>query len=760
MLKYLLIAIIVTLTYSLSGQNPVGTWADHLSYYIAKSIAIGQDEVYASTGSSILAFNKTFKELKKISRVQGLSETSITTIAWSNEKNSLIIAYSSTNIDLLRDNIVYNIPDIKRKYIPGKKEIYKIRTKDKYAYLASSFGIVVVDITRNEIFDTWKPGTGSETAEVYDIAFNNNKIYAATNSGVYFADATNPGLSYYGNWSHVTALPSPSALYNAIVVSQNKIYVNKSENSTSGDIVYVIDNGVTLFSNQPGTINTSFDSYPGGFTITSKGSVRVYPENGTPLTISSYNPGTPDISHAVVEESDIWIADNNVGLVKGIDMSTFVKLNLPGPFTNNVIYLTNSRGKTFITGGAVDYAWNNLWRPLQVFVHENNSWHSELSDNIWDAMRVLPDPENNNHYYISTWGSGLLEYENDLLKNKYDDSNSPLRSIISGSPYSRICGLAMDKTRNIWITQTGVPGSIKVLKPDGKWITNPVTIDAPTIGDIIITRNGYKWIVLPRGYGLFVLDDNGTPDIFTDDRYKMMLVKDSENKVISNVYSIAEDLDGNIWVGTDQGPAIYYNASQVFDDDLRAYRVLVPRNDGTGLADYMLGTETITSIAVDGANRKWLGTFSSGVYLLSLDGTVKLTNYTEENSPLLSNTVVSLDVDDNTGEVWFGTSKGIISVRGDATGGADKFRNVYTFPNPVRENYTGNVTITGLMRNTQIRITDISGNLVYQTISDGGQASWDLKTYNGQRVSTGVYLVFCASEDGSDSFVTKMLVIK
>ncbi len=185
-----------------------------------------------------------------------------------------------------------------------------------------------------------------------------------------------------------------------------------------------------------------------------------------------------------------------------------------------------------------------------------------------------------------------------------------------------------------------------------------------------------------------------------------------------------------------------------------------PRNDGSGLADYMLGTETITSIAVDGANRKWLGTSSSGAYLLSPDGTSQIRNYNEENSPLFSNSIVSIAVDNKTGDVWFATSKGVISVRGDATAGAEEFSDVYAFPNPVREDFHGNVTITGLMRDTQIRITDISGNLVYKTVSDGGQATWDLKTYNGKRVATGVYLVFCASSDGSQSCVTKMLVIK
>ena len=292
------------------------------------------------------------------------------------------------------------------------------------------------------------------------------------------------------------------------------------------------------------------------------------------------------------------------------------------------------------------------------------------------------------------------------------------------------------------------------------WITNPVTIDAPTIGDIIISRNGYKWIILPRGFGLFVLDDNNTPEDRTDDRSKKMLIEDTENNIISFVYSIAEDLDGNIWVGTDQGPFVYYNPEKVFDDNLKANRIKIPRNDGSGLVDYMLRYETITAIAIDGANRKWLGTYSSGAYHLSPDGTILLKNYNEQNSPLLSNSIVSLALDNKTGDVWFGTSKGIQSVRGNTTTGEEKFTNVYTFPNPVREDFTGDVTITGLMKDSEIRITDISGNLVYETVSDGGQATWDLKTYNGRRVATGVYLVFCASSDGSQAFVTKMLVIK
>lgn len=761
MKRYFYIIIYTILTPALSGQTPVGEWTDHLSYNSAITIAMGQKEIYSSNGTSVMVYRKDFDELTKLTRIQGLSEAGISSIAYSPEYMSLIISYSSTNIDLVKNNIVYNIPDIKRKYIPGKKEIYKIKTKGKYAYMATSFGVVVVDILKREIFDTWKPGTGGETAEVYDLSFGNNRIYVATNSGIYFADPSNLGLSYYGNWNLVTSLPKSSGSYNQVVVSGTKIYVNRTERYSAGDSVFVIDNGASLFYYQNGIFHLSFDSYPGGFIISSRSAVKIYGEGGYLLkTVSSFGTGSPDISQAISDGTDLWIADKSRGLFRGTNMTTFDNFVLPGPVSNNAIYITNNKGKTFITGGALDNAWNNLWRPLQVSIHENNSWFSKISDTLWDPMRVLVDPENNNHYYVSTWGSGLLEYDNNTLINKYDDSNSPLKTIIAGMPYSRICGLAMDESRNIWIVQSGLTGSIKVLKSDGTWISNPVTIDAITVGDIIITRSGYKWVILPRGRGLFILDDNKTPEVFTDDRYKTMLIKDTEGKVISTIYSIAEDLEGNVWVGTDQGPAIYYNPGQIFTDDPRAFRIKIPRDDGTGLADYMLGTEIITSIAVDGANRKWLSTFSSGAYLLSADGTKKLINYNEDNSPLYSNTVVSLALDAKSGEVWFGTAKGVLSVRGDATSGADEFKNVYTFPNPVRPEFSGNVTITGLMKDTRIKITDISGNLVYETSSEGGQATWNLKTFNGERVSTGVYLVFCSSIDGMASFVTKMLVIK
>jgi len=762
MRKILSIALLILLSTLLQGQTPVGSWSDHLVYTTADCVTAGTDEVFASTGASIIIYNKQYSELKKMSRIDGLTETGISTIAWSEENKTLIIGYTSSNIDLLKNNIIYNIPDISRKYIPGEKKINKIRTNGKYAYLACSFGIVVLDLNKREIYDTWKPGNGSDNTVIWDIALGNGKIWAATDIGVYSGDLSNPGLSYFGNWSQVTSLPSPLGKYTALLYSGNKLYANLSDPNLAGDQIYsVVNNGSYLFSFISGVFNKSFDIGLNGFTVSSGTSVNYFNADGSlTKTISSYGWAVPDISQAVVDNGDIWIADINSGLVRGENLSEFTALTLPGPVSNNAFNITSYNGETIICGGATDISWNNQSRPLQISIHEDNNWTTIPSGTIIDPLRALIDPDNPNHMFISTWGGGLLEYENNILSKQYTEVNSPLQTIIPGRPYVRVCGLARDKSKYLWLTQTEVPGSIKVLKPDGTWIVNPLTIDAPTIGDIIITTKGQKWIILPRGYGLFILDDNNSPEVFNDDRSKKMLVQDTENQVISFVYSIAEDLDGNIWVGTDQGPVIYFNPEKVFDSDLRANRIKIPRNDGTNLADYMLKTETITSIAVDGANRKWLGTASSGTYLLSSDGTAQIKNFNVQNSPLLSNSIVSLAVDNKTGDVWFGTSKGIQSYRGDATTGEDKFKKVYTFPNPVREDFKGNVTITGLVRDTQIRITDISGNLVYETVSDGGEATWDLKTYNGKRVATGVYLVFCSSKDGSQSVVTKMLVIK
>lgn len=743
----------------LSGQLPVGSWSDHLRYNSATSITGNSEEIYASTGSSILVYNSKYNELRRLSPVNGLSQTGISAIGWSDETMMLIIAYTSTNIDLIAGNKIHNIPDIYNRNIQGNKKINRIRTLGKYAYLTTGFGIVVVDLVRMEIHDTWRPGPGAGNNEVFDITFGNGKVYAATANGVWEADLSDQGLAYFGNWNQNTSLPEPDSRCTHVIFSGGTLYCNISQES-EGDKIYAINGETRLFSFNSGIINSSFDPAPQGFLVSSSTSLNYFRPDGSLLkAFSSYGWGIPDISQGIIIANDIWIADKSYGLIKGESMTTFTRLSLSAPATNDVVSILSSNGKTIICAGGTDKSWNSLKRIFHVSVHENNLFSSLIPGSATDAMRSFIDPENNSHIFISSWGGGLFEFENNTLSKHYDSSNSPLQVSSSTGSGIKVCGLTMDRYKNLWMTQTDVQGSIKILKSDGSWIVYPLTIDAPVIGDIISAENGQKWIILPGSNSLYIIDDNKTPEVFSDDRTKKLTITDSDDKTINSVFSAAGDHDGNIWIGTDQGPLIYYNTDRIFDGDLKGYRIKVPRNDGSGLADYMLGTESITAISVDGANRKWLGTKSSGVYLLSSDGTTVVKNYNVLNSPMFSDSIAAVAVDNNSGEVWFGTSGGVLSVREIATSGSQSFNNVYSFPNPVREDYSGNITITGLLKDSQVKITDISGNLVYETISEGGQASWDLSTFNGHRVRTGVYLAFCSGNDGSESCVTKILVI-
>ena len=266
----------------------------------------------------------------------------------------------------------------------------------------------------------------------------------------------------------------------------------------------------------------------------------------------------------------------------------------------------------------------------------------------------------------------------------------------------------------------------------------------------MVDRNNYKWLISPKSKKVAVFDDNGTLSNTADDRIQI-----NSNMPGSKLYAIAEDKDGEVWVGTDEGVAVFYNSSSIFDENIEAEQILIQQD---GITQILLESEGIYAIAIDGANRKWLGTQNSGVYLMSEDGTEEIEHFTTDNSPLFSNTVYDIVINDETGEVYFGTEKGLISYKGTATEPVSDF-NIFVYPNPVKPDYEGVIAIRGLVEDTDVRITDISGNIVYETTSLGGQAIWNGKDYYGNRVKSGVYMVFNGSQDGSKKAAAKILFI-
>ena len=415
---------------------------------------------------------------------------------------------------------------------------------------------------------------------------------------------------------------------------------------------------------------------------------------------------------------------------------------------------------------------------------ENGSWNNIYSSEIQkktgytvtDFMNVAVDPTDAKHFFVTSYGTGLYEFRNDVFVNWYNQLNSKLETIVPADPYRyiRLDGAVFDKLGNLFLTNTGAASAIKILQSDGMIkLTYPDLATKPTLGKILISNQNpnQKWVLSVRSQpGVFIFDDNATLKDQSDDKTVFLSkftypeLDKSGNTIYTSqypgyIYSIAQDKNGVVWVGTDMGPFLFNNISKVFNTDYTCSRVKIPRSDSTNLADYLLVNEKIKAIVIDGANRKWLGTETSGVYLMSGNGQQTIQHFTTTNSPLLSNNILSIAINPVTGEVFFGTDQGLISYQSDANEAGVTFGNVYAYPNPVRQGYTGVITITGLVENTQVKITDINGNLVCETVSNGSLAIWNGKDVRGRKVNTGIYLAICANADGTQSTITKILVI-
>ena len=753
----LLFILITCISYAQIG---VGEWRDHLPFTYSRHIAESPTKIYVASESGIFSYSKTNQNVEKYTKVNLLSDIGVSAIEYSDENKLLVAGYSNGNLDLIFDNEVYNISDIKREIISGSKSINHILFINEYAYLSCGFGIVVVNTEKREIKETYYIGNLGAQVHVNQLFLNNNFLYAATNQGVFIADYNNPNLADYSNWQIITDIPSYTSKFNSIFVNNGDILVNQV-NETSNDNIYQYKNGIwNIFNN---TFSNVYKIHYASSRLHIIADTEVLVYNSDLSLISSVSNSEITNFHPYdaisTESNEYYIADNGRGLVKyqnGIEETIVPN----APYLSNAFTMDIKNERVLVAGGGLSPSFGNVFLNGVVFSFQKERWTSITNYDAVDYISVEIDPYNSDHYFAGSWGNGLIEYRNNEIVKTYNETNSSLQSMIPGDDFCRIYGLTFDSENNLWITNSEVTNPISVLTSDGDWFSFNYDEEISNLrtGDIIVTENDQKWLVLPNGEGLFVFNNNGTISDKEDDQYKKLDILDENGKVISNnIYSIAEDLNGEIWVGTDLGIVIYSNPESVFEDGFYARRIVLTVGEVT---QYLLNTELVTSIAVDGANRKWIGTQSAGVYLVSKDGTDEINHFTSENSPLLSDRINNIAINHESGEVFFATDKGLISYRGTATMGSDDFKDVYVYPNPVRENYEGDITIRGLASDVNVKITDISGNIVYETNAEGGQAIWNGRNFSGSRVSTGVYLVFCTNDDGSKTHITKLLFIK
>lgn len=752
----LIILINALLISNVFSQIGIGQWRDHLPFAFQRFIAQSSDKIYAATDFGVLIYSESSKSIEKLTKVNGLSDIGISALNYSSQYNILFIGYENGNIDLIKGKEIYNISDIKRKVIPGIKKINNVVFIDEFAVISCGFGIVILNIDKREIKDTYYIGNFGNNINVNQIAFDGQYLYAATSQGIYIGDYLNSNLADYNNWALQESLPNYSGVFNSIELVNGRIMVNYSD-ELFNDIIYVLNEDVwSIFKNEFAE-NRKIRYTNNKLLLVSDKRVVIYDQNLNFIdSIQTTDYTNPNISDALINASNsLWLCDLGNGLIKQSG-GNFEFINPNAPYSSDAFSFDIQNNRVLVAGGGTSGYKNGT---VHSFIDQQ--WSTMINYNVANIVNVKLDPTNSNHFYAGSWGYGLLEYSNNEPVQTFNSSNSTLQSIIPGDNYIRIGGLDFDDDNNLWITNSEVANILSVKKANGEWKGfnfDEVASNVP-VGEILVSQNNTKWLILPDGLGLFVFSENNTIDNTNDDLFKKLSILDENGKLITNnIYSIAEDLQGVIWVGTDQGVIVYYNPENVFEDgSFYAQRIILTNN---GITQYLLSTEVVTTIAVDGANRKWIGTNSSGVYLVSKNGTEEINHFTEENSPLLSNRILDIAIDNESGEVYFATEKGLISYRGTATMGSDEFRDVYVYPNPVREDYEGDITVRGLVSDVNVKITDISGNLVYETKAEGGQATWNGKNFSGQRVSTGIYLVFCTNDDGSKTYITKLLFIK
>jgi sugar lactone lactonase YvrE len=747
----------------------IGEWRDHLPYYKCISLTEAGRRIYCATESAMFYYDKDDNSIQRVTKVNGLSDVGISVINYNDPYQTLVIAYTNTNIDLIRGNEIINISDIKRKPILGNKTINNVVFRDKYAYLACGFGIVLLDLVKEEIADTYYIGPEGGQINVLDITFDDHdSIFAATENGIYKASLVGSNLADFNSWEKDNTLLLPDVPYDRIVYFDHRIFANYASGIYGGDTIYVYENDTwRRFNQEDNTNHHNIRSQYDHLIVINNGSVSVFDGNLDKVYFT-YKPGNIGLSplDAILDKDTlVWVADRSNGLLKTYNEGWNCDVYRPnGPKSADVFDMTASGKDVWVVPGGRNGSWVNIWNSAQLYSYVDGSWSTQDPGNIpelasaRDMVCIAADPVVKDKVYAGSWGYGLYEFTDGQLTNRYTDTNSTLQ-FFTGTDKIDIGGLCFDSDNNLWIANANAGSLLSVKMVDGTWhaLSLGSVASGIDVGELLIDHSNQKWMLV-RDLGLLVFNDNNTITNPADDRALRLSANPGNGDLPGlKILSFAVDMDGELWLGSDEGVAVIYSPENVFTGgNYDAQKILVVQD---GYVQYLLETEAVTAIAVDGANRKWFGTDRAGVFLMSADGTEQILHFTEENSPLLSNSVISIVIDSD-GVVYFGTAKGVISYRGTAPPPNPPTSDVYAFPNPVREGYNGVIAIKGLPQNAEVKITDVTGTLIYATKAEGSQAIWDGRNFSGEKAHTGVYLVFSSNADGSQAIVTKILFIR
>ena len=746
-----------------SSLTAIGMWKEYLPYNSAIDLAAGDNKIYCATPYSLFTVDLADHSIERLSRMTGLAETGISAICYNEGNRKLFIAYANSNIDIIYRNDIFNIPDIKRESIVGDKSIYNIYSLADNYYLSTGLGVIVVDGNRYEIKDSWIIGNNGDNVRVNGLTSDANFFYAATDEGLKRIPVNNANPSSYLNWQLLSGANGLSAGSCADVIDvSNKVIVLKNDslfalNGNSWNLFYADGNKITAINSSGGKIAVCH-RLAGPVS-----KVVILNADGSVSKIIQQNGVTPFPRKAVLYNGSYWIADQFNALSKFSSGSTADEVyspNSPESIASGEMLEYND--VFYASAGEVNDSWNYQYNGNGIYRYKNGEWknfnrfHNPVLDSMLDFITVAVDTRDES-VWAGSFGGGLLHIKTDETFEIFKQNSPLMPHPLDPSSY-RVAGLLFDRESNLWISNFGSLQPLLVRKADNTWksFSLPFTLVENALAQIVTDDANQLWIISPLGNGLICYDHGNSIDDINDDHWKIYRSGAGNGNLPSNnVLCIAKDKSGFIWVGTDDGIGVIQCAQDVFNTGCEAILPIVQQGNFGG---YLFKGENVSSIAVDGADRKWVAT-RNGVWLISADGEKVIERFTEDNSPLLSNEVRKIAVNKKTGEVYFATAKGICSFRGSATEGGEGNSNVLVFPNPVPPNFGGTIGIRGLAENSIVKITELDGRLVYQTRALGGQAVWDGKDYKGKKISTGVYLVLVSNDDKTEKIATKIVFI-
>ncbi len=739
----------------------IGQWKSHFPYVRALSVTQSDEKVYYASKNALLIVNKDDLSIERFSKVEGLSETGIRIVKYNKLSHALIVGYKNGLIDIFRDGEKKTLHEIVNfTAIPGEKAIRDIFIKnDSIVYLSLNFGISKLNINSGHfLFTTFTQNNVAASV------FFNGYLYISTDEGIFRVDEANAiNIIDFTTWEFLGQdFGFPDAYFsNAIAIFDNQLVFDINDTlfaDVGGNLTGILykDNQYIQYLSTEGAgllVGTNSYTDPPGTLDYIDRQFNITPISSAPFWIPYYSIED--------EKGNMWFAAQGENFIwKRKSDGAFLKIPVERPVGNvfdiklfgDELWCTSGKySEGYFQDGFASYEDGHWKRFSQI-------QYPEISDAEFYTLTSIVKHPVTGRLYLSSFLEGMAEFDGEHL-TIYNETNSSLQVHPDSPTRSRVADLKFDAENNLWMSNNGANRPICVLKNDGTWASIATPGSSKGLLNFIIDGYGYKWFVLSEtSSGILVFDDNGTIEDPGDDRFRELTAANS-GLPSNNVSSIVEDLDGDIWIGTSQGIVSFTCGGSIFEDDCTASKQLVSEG---GHNEYLFSDQNILTIAVDGANRKWVGT-DAGIFVLSPDGLENIAHYDEENSPLANNSVRRIVFHPETGIAYIVSDVGIQSFRTDATtGGFVNSSNVTVFPNPVRPDYSGIIAINGLAQDADIKITDINGQLVYATKANGGQALWDGRDYNGKKAVSGVYLVFSTAvknQLNTDTAVAKILFL-